>query len=240
MARFHVGIDVGRTQHVARVLDTTTANMSRSFQIPVSHEGFERFRRHLEGFSPNQQDFFVAIEETGAYHVPLAGYLWDYWYTLALVNPARTRAFRKAEGHVASLLFIGGFFRLELHLINNLGFYHRFGHMNHSFLVIWHPLQHTGFVILHVIPWGRASLIYMPFSRSAVAGKVYLPSFLSPLSVPLPSFLSPLPASAPVSQHGVGFLPELLGDQFGYVIEDPIIGWLGPQNCLLDLPRKLY
>jgi len=43
----------------------------------------------------------VAIEATGAYHVALAGYLWDYGYTLALVNPARAKAFRKAEGHVA-------------------------------------------------------------------------------------------------------------------------------------------
>lgn len=101
MARFHVGVDVGRARHVARVLDTTAAHMSRSFQIPVSHEGFERFRRYLEGFSTDQQDFFVAIEATGAYHVALAGYLWDYGYTLALVNPARAKAFRKAEGHVA-------------------------------------------------------------------------------------------------------------------------------------------
>ena len=101
MARFHVGIDVGRTQHLARVLDTATAQISRSLKIPVGHEGFERFRRYLEGFSPNQEDFFVAIEATGAYHVALAGYLWDYGYTLALVNPSRAKAFRKAEGHVA-------------------------------------------------------------------------------------------------------------------------------------------
>jgi len=101
VARFHVGVDVGRTQHVARVLDTETAQMSRSFQIPVSSEGFGSFRRYLEGFSPDRQDFFVAIEATGAYHVPLAGYLFDCGYTLALVNPARAKAFRKAEGHVA-------------------------------------------------------------------------------------------------------------------------------------------
>ncbi len=101
VARFHVGVDVGRAQHLARVLDTATAHMSHSFQIPVSSEGFESFRRHLEGFSPNRQDFFVAIEATGAYHVALAGYLLDCGYPLALVNPARAKAFRKAEGHVA-------------------------------------------------------------------------------------------------------------------------------------------
>lgn len=101
MARFHVGVDVGRTQHVARVLDTESAQMSRSVQIPVCSEGFECFRRYLEGFSQNRQDFFVAIEATGAYHTPLAGYLLDCGYTLALVNPARAKAFRKAEGHVA-------------------------------------------------------------------------------------------------------------------------------------------
>jgi transposase len=101
MARFHVGIDVGRTKHLARVLDTATGHMSRSFQVPVGHEGFERFRQYLEGISPDQRDFFVAIEATGAYHVALAGYLWDCGYTLALVNPARAKAFRKAEGHVA-------------------------------------------------------------------------------------------------------------------------------------------
>jgi len=43
----------------------------------------------------------VAIEATGAYHVALTGYLWDHGYQLALVNPARAKAFRKAEGHVA-------------------------------------------------------------------------------------------------------------------------------------------
>ena len=105
MAKFHVGVDVGRARHLARVLDTTTAHLSRPFQIPVSHEGFESFRRYLEGFSPNPQDFFVAIEATGAYHVPLANYLWDCGYTLALVNPARAKAFRKAEGHI--LVIIG-------------------------------------------------------------------------------------------------------------------------------------
>jgi transposase len=101
MTRFHVGVDVGRAHHVARVLDASTGQMNRSFQIPVGYEGFERFRQYLEGFSPDQQDFFVAIEATGAYHVALAGYLWDCGYTLALVNPARSKSFRKAEGHVA-------------------------------------------------------------------------------------------------------------------------------------------
>jgi len=101
MARFHVGIDVGRAQHLARVLDTNTTHVSRSFQIPVSYEGFECFRRYLEGYSQDPKDFFVAIEATGAYHVALAGYLWDCGYTLALVNPAKAKAFRKAEGHVA-------------------------------------------------------------------------------------------------------------------------------------------
>jgi transposase len=35
--------------------------MSRSFQIPVSSEGFECFRRYLEGFSLKRQDFLVAM-----------------------------------------------------------------------------------------------------------------------------------------------------------------------------------
>ena len=53
MARFHVGVDVGRIQHVARVLDTTSGHVNRSFNIPVGQEGFDAFRRYLEGFSPN-------------------------------------------------------------------------------------------------------------------------------------------------------------------------------------------
>jgi transposase len=101
MARFHVGVDVGRTQHVARVLDTETAQISRSFQVPVGREGFERFRRYLREFSLNPEDFFLAIEATGAYHVALTGYLWDHGYTLGLVNPAQAKSFREAEGHVA-------------------------------------------------------------------------------------------------------------------------------------------
>jgi transposase len=76
MAKFHVGIDVGRTQHLARVLDMNTTHVSRSFQIPVGYEGFECFRRYLEGYSQDPKDFFVAIEATGAYHMALAGYLW--------------------------------------------------------------------------------------------------------------------------------------------------------------------
>ena len=101
MARFHVGIDVGKVQHLARVLDNLTSHVSRSFQISVNYEGFEGFRQYLEGFSTNPHDFFVAIEATGAYHVALASYLWECGYILALVNPARAKAFRKAEGHVA-------------------------------------------------------------------------------------------------------------------------------------------
>lgn len=101
MARFHVGVDVGRTQHVARVLDTTSGHLNRSFGIPISQEGFDAFQRYLEGFSSNPEDFFLAVEATGAYHIPLASYLWHHRYTLALVNPARSKAFRKAQGHTA-------------------------------------------------------------------------------------------------------------------------------------------
>lgn len=101
MARFHVGVDVGRTQHVARVLDTSSGHLNRSFSIPVSQDGFDAFHRYMEAFSPNSEDFFMAIEATGAYHIPLAGYLWHHGYTLALVNPARAKAFRKAQGHMA-------------------------------------------------------------------------------------------------------------------------------------------
>ena len=74
MARFHVGVDVGRTKHVARALDASDGSISHSFPIPVGYEGFDSFRRYLEGFSPDPKEFFVAIEATGAYHVPLASY----------------------------------------------------------------------------------------------------------------------------------------------------------------------
>ena len=101
MVRFNVGVDMGKSQHVARVLDTATGEISRSFRISVSYEGFESFRKYLEGFSKERRDFFFAIEATGAYHVAFTGYLWEQGYELALVNPKRSKSFREAEGHIA-------------------------------------------------------------------------------------------------------------------------------------------
>ena len=61
MARYHVGIDVGKRRHTVCVYDTVEDTFSQPFSISVDRQGFEKFLTRLKLHGP-REEFLVGVE----------------------------------------------------------------------------------------------------------------------------------------------------------------------------------
>jgi transposase len=86
------GIDVSKP-HLDLALVSTTAKPTR-LRFPNTPEGREALLAALAHHRPT----WVALEPTGAYHLPLLQLLAEKGLQIALVNPYHLAAFRRATG----------------------------------------------------------------------------------------------------------------------------------------------
>lgn len=100
MARYHVGIDVGKRQHHACVRDTATDEYTKVFPFTVNREGFERFLGFLERQGP-REEILVGVEASGPYALTISNFLMERGYSTVEVNPFQASEFRKAQGKKA-------------------------------------------------------------------------------------------------------------------------------------------
>jgi len=99
--RFTVALDLAKRNHVARILDTTTGEMSRPIKVPVTQEGFEAFDKALTSYSPDPAQFLIGCEATGHYGETLLRRLQDQGYVVTRLNPAQVVQFRRGLGRKA-------------------------------------------------------------------------------------------------------------------------------------------
>ena len=65
MAKYHVGIDVSKSNHKGSIHNLAPDSQSGVFSIAVSRQGFEKFERTLAKLSNNKEDFVIGLEATG-------------------------------------------------------------------------------------------------------------------------------------------------------------------------------
>ena len=99
--QFTVALDLAKRNHVARILDMTTGEISRPFNIPVNQDGFEAFEKTLATYSTDAADFLVGCEATGHYGETLLRRLQDQDYVIIRLNPAQVVQFRRRMGRKA-------------------------------------------------------------------------------------------------------------------------------------------
>lgn len=124
MARYYVGIDVGKTRHHACVHDTQADTYSKVFSFSVDRPGFQGLLALLESQAP-KEELLVGVEASGPYALTISYFLLEGGYQVVELNPYQASQFRKAQGKkaktdrvdarsLAAFLAVGSFKPLSL------------------------------------------------------------------------------------------------------------------------------
>ena len=99
--RYMLAIDIGKSNHVAYIYDSTTAQLSKPLQVSVSQEGFNLLEQEMACYSTRVEDFLVGHEATGHYGQTLLRRLRQQGYELVELNGRQVAEFRRGLGHRA-------------------------------------------------------------------------------------------------------------------------------------------
>jgi transposase len=87
------GIDIGSEKHVVAVVDGESRTLVKSTAFTEDHEGYEK----LAPLLGSVEDLLIVMEATGHYWQNLFFWLSDRGFSIALINPLRTRRFAEEE-----------------------------------------------------------------------------------------------------------------------------------------------
>jgi transposase len=100
LARYHVGVDIGKERHHVCILDTSSGNYYKAFSVRNDRDGFTEFVSSLERLAGDKNDFVIGIESC-PYGLNLSYFLIAMGFNLVEVNSFRAGQFRKAQGRKA-------------------------------------------------------------------------------------------------------------------------------------------
>jgi transposase len=92
MYSFFVGIDIGKYRHQAAFIDSQGNKSSTDVSFENTGEGFELLLLSLNRFDKEQT--VVGLEATGHYWLALYSFLADAGWTIKVINPIQSDAFR--------------------------------------------------------------------------------------------------------------------------------------------------
>lgn len=92
MYSFFVGIDIGKYHHQAAFIDIQGNKSSPDVSLDNTGEGFELLLKSLNRFDKEQT--VVGLEATGHYWLALYSFLADAGWTVKVINPIQSDAFR--------------------------------------------------------------------------------------------------------------------------------------------------
>ena len=101
LAKYHVGVDVGKNRHHISIRDLPMDTYYKTFSISNDHQRFLEFVSVLEKIPTNKNDFLIGVEACGPYSATLSYFLLSLRYELVEINPFRAGQFRKAQGKKA-------------------------------------------------------------------------------------------------------------------------------------------
>jgi transposase len=87
LAKYHVGVDVGKNRHHISIRDLPGDTYYKTFSINSERQGFLEFVSALDKISTNKDDFLIGVEACGPYSTTLSYFLLSLGYELVEVNP---------------------------------------------------------------------------------------------------------------------------------------------------------
>jgi len=92
---FYVGIDIAKKNHEASIIDFDGKILGKSISFSNSQAGCEKLISLLDKFEVDSSNVIIGMEATGHYWVSLYSYLSDLGFTVYVINPIQSSAFRK-------------------------------------------------------------------------------------------------------------------------------------------------
>lgn len=88
-----IGIDIGKNNHEATIIDDTGVIIGKSIKFTNSHNGANKLIEHIYKNIGNQ-DIVFGLEATGHYWLSLYSFLLEKGYTIYVINPIQSDSFR--------------------------------------------------------------------------------------------------------------------------------------------------
>ena len=88
-----VGIDIGKNNHEATIIDDKGTIIGKSIKFSNSHNGADKLIEHIAKNIGNSEVIF-GLEATGHYWLSLYSFLLGKGYTVNVINPIQSDSFR--------------------------------------------------------------------------------------------------------------------------------------------------
>jgi transposase len=92
---FCVGIDIAKKNHEASIIDSNGKLLDKSISFSNSQAGSSKLISLLEKYNISTSNVVIGMEATGHYWLNLYSYLLDLEYTVYVIKPIQSDAFRK-------------------------------------------------------------------------------------------------------------------------------------------------
>jgi len=92
---FFLGIDIGKNNHVASMLDDAGKPVFKAFSFANTTDGGESLLSKLEKHGANDENLAIGLEATGHYWLAVYSFLKDKAFKLHVINPIQTDGWRK-------------------------------------------------------------------------------------------------------------------------------------------------
>ena len=92
---FFVGIDIGKNNHVASMMDESGKVVFKAFSFPNTSDGGHSLFSKLASYSPSPDDFEIGMEATGHYWLSVYSFLFEKKFLLHVINPIQTDGWRR-------------------------------------------------------------------------------------------------------------------------------------------------
>lgn len=91
---FYVGIDIGKKNHEAAIINQTGNQISKSIKFSNSHSGANKLVNYIQSNTNKSSDILIGIESTGHYWLALYSFLISNHYAVSVINPIQSDSFR--------------------------------------------------------------------------------------------------------------------------------------------------
>ena len=91
---FYLGIDIGKFNHAAALMDQRGKVIATLPSFPNTHSGFHKLLTLITDHLPQTDELRVGMEATGPYWIPLAQWLKTNGWIPVILNPIKTASLR--------------------------------------------------------------------------------------------------------------------------------------------------